>query len=96
MKTRIRIQIIPTRLGCWSVWIDSWRIIQSTRDPLVEVAGILIAGGHKPAAALVMTKTPDGPCRLVSTIGNAVVASTQRQPFRAPDWVALHSNGGST
>lgn len=108
MKTRIKIQIVPTRLGCWSVWVGGFRIIKSTRDPLVEIAQRMLAAGHKRDARIVMTRMPDGPCRFVSTIGNAATACTQqpsqtpsptnygqRQPFCAPDWVALQSNGGT-
>jgi hypothetical protein len=95
--SRIKIQIVPTRLGCWSVWVGGFRIIRSTRDPLVEIAQRMLAAGHKRDARIVMTRTPDGPCRMASTIGNAAAAAVlpQQQPFRAPDWVALHSNGGT-
>jgi hypothetical protein len=96
MKTRIRIQIIPTRLGCFSVWLNGMRIIASTRDPLVEIAQRLLAAGHRRDARIVMTRTPDGPCRVASTIGNAAVASARAHPFRAPDWAPLHPNGGLT
>ena len=94
MKTRIKIQIIPTRLGCWSVWVDDMRIIKSTRQPLTEIAQRMLAAGHKRDTRITMTRTPDGPCRFASTIGNAAAVLTQRQPFRAPDWVAVHPNGG--
>lgn len=100
MKSRIKIQIVSTRLGCWSVLVNGMRIIKSTRDPLVEIAQRMLAAGHKRDAALVMTRTPDGPCRAASTLGHTVmaapvVAGAQRQPFRAPDWVALQTNGGT-
>jgi hypothetical protein len=93
MKSRIKIQIIPTRLGCWTVLVGGFQIIKSTRDPLVEIARRLLAAGHKQDARILMTRSPAGPCRLVSTIGDAAAADVLRHPFRSPDWVALHANG---
>jgi hypothetical protein len=94
---KIKIQIVPTSPGHWRVTVDGFRVIRSTRDPLVEIAQRMLAAGHKPQARIVMTRTPDGPCRVASTIGTAAAAAVlpQRHPFRAPDWVALHSNGST-
>lgn len=94
MKSRIKIQIVPTRAGRWTVWVDGWRIVKSTRDPLVEIASRMIAAGYKPQTRIIMTHTPDGECRVASTIGDTAVASQQQHPFRAPVWTALQANGG--
>jgi hypothetical protein len=88
---RIRIQIVPTRLGCWSVWVDGMRIVKSTREPLVEIAQRMLAAGHKRDARIWQTRTPDGPCRAVGTLADAAAAAVlpRRDPFREPEWKPL-------
>ena len=93
-SSRIKIQIVPSRSGrTWSVRLNGWLVIRQTDQPLAEIASRMIAAGHKPHRAIVMTRSPDGPCRCASTLGAAAQAEATSLRFREPEWKPL-GNGG--
>lgn len=92
-KSIIKIWVVPSRSGkTWSVRINGWRVLRHTAQPLADAASRLMAAGHKPHRQIIMTRMLGAPCRCASTLA-AAAAAESGEPFNAPDWTTLHSNG---
>lgn len=94
MPRTIKVRIVA-RGTRWQVLVDDMPLGRPVAEPLVELATRLLAGGFKPTTRIILTHTPAGPCpRAAATLGDVVTTlQDSAEPFRAPAWVPLPTNG---
>jgi hypothetical protein len=61
----------PRRDGRYTATCNGQTVVESSREPFLAGARVLLARGFDPAARYVMRRTADGPDALISTLGKA-------------------------
>lgn len=94
MRT-LNIRIVQRGQRLWQIFVNNVPIGRPVPEPMVELGMQLIDAGLRPTTSIYQVKTPQGPCRSVSTIGEALRASRQGSdaPFRMPIWAKPPTNG---